>query len=242
MAGGAIALAVAALAAGRKLVVPPPAATLKPQVVGPVRMPLVIALGVLGTAAFVAEGAATDWAGVHATRVLGASPATASLVYLAFFVAMTAVRFVGDAVRTRLGPATTIGLAGGTATAGYALVLLSGLLPRDAGVGCALAGWTLAGAGVAVVWPIVTSTLGAAGGARRLSAVTTISYGGGLVGPALIGSVAASVTLPVALLIPAALALTVAAVAPSVVRAVRDCWGAVAADSRAQTPAASTGR
>ena len=70
------------------------------------------------------------------------------------------------------------------------------------------------------MWPIVTSALGAAdGAARRLSAATTISYGGGLVGPAVIGYVAARATLPVALLIPAALALVVAMVAPAVLTA-----------------------
>jgi MFS family permease len=172
---------------------------------------LIVLLGVIGAAAFVTEGAATDWAGVHATRVLGADPAIASLVYTVFFAAMTVVRFVGDAVRTRLGGPVTIRLAGGVATAGYGLVLLSGALSS---VGVAMAGWVLAGAGMAMVWPIVVSALGAAGG--RLSAVTMISYGGGLLGPSVIGFVAAGVTLPVALLIPAALALVVATVAPAV--------------------------
>ncbi|MFF4190025.1 hypothetical protein [Nonomuraea sp. NPDC001831] len=180
-------------------------------------------LGVIGAAAFVAEGAATDWAGVHATRVLGADPATGSLVYTVFFVAMTLVRFAGDAVRTRLGVRVTIRLAGATATAGYGLVLLAGVLPVEAAVrlGCAMAGWALSGAGVAVVWPVVASLLGTVGGAARgLSAVTTVSYGGGLVGPALIGYVATTASLPLALVIPAALALLVAVAAPPLLDAV----------------------
>ncbi|MGW4409531.1 MFS transporter [Nonomuraea sp. NPDC004702] len=180
-------------------------------------------LGVIGAAAFVAEGAATDWAGVHATRVLGADPATGSLVYTVFFVAMTLVRFAGDAVRTRLGVRVTIRLAGATATAGYGLVLLAGVLPVGAAVrlGCAMAGWALSGAGVAVVWPVVASLLGTVGGAARgLSAVTTVSYGGGLVGPALIGYVATTASLPLALVIPAALALLVAIAAPPLLDAV----------------------
>ena len=179
---------------------------------------LVVGLGVVGAAAFLTEGAATDWAGVHATRVLGAEPAVGSLVYTAFFVAMTVVRFVGDPVRARLGPSLTIRIAGATATAGYGLVLLSGVIETSP-VGTAMAGWVLAGAGMAVVWPVVVSTLGTSGAsARRLSAVTTISYGGGLVGPALIGSVAGHAGLPIALLIPAALAVLVAAAAPAVLK------------------------
>lgn len=182
----------------------------------PRRVGLVVGLGVVGAAAFLTEGAATDWAGVHATRVLGATPAVGSLVYTAFFVAMTVVRFAGDPVRARLGPASTIRIAGGTATAGYGLVLLAGAAPTPR-VGTAIVGWVLAGAGMAVVWPVVVSALGTSGSsARRLSTVTTISYGGGLVGPALIGSVAGRAGLPTALLIPAALAVLVAAAAPAV--------------------------
>ncbi|TWD79153.1 MFS transporter [Kribbella amoyensis] len=177
---------------------------------------VVVALGVMGAAAFLTEGAATDWAGVHATRVLGATPAVGSLVYTFFFVAMTVVRFVGDPVRARLGPGRTIRIAGGTATAGYALVLLAGVTPTQP-VGTAIAGWVLAGAGMAMVWPVVVSALGSSGAsARRLSTVTTISYGGGLVGPAVIGAVAGQAGLPTALLIPAVLGVLVAAAAPAV--------------------------
>lgn len=186
---------------------------------GRIRPRHVVALGLLGAAAFVAEAAATDWAGFHATRVLAADAATGSLAYTLFLAAMTAVRFGGDAARSRLGAARTLRLSGGVATAGYGLVLLAGALPADgsARIGCALTGWLLAGAGIAVVWPVVTSTLGAAGGsARQLSAVTTISYGGGLVAPALIGFVAARASLPVALLIPAVLVVLIAAAAPAV--------------------------
>lgn len=177
---------------------------------------LVVALGVVGAAAFLTEGAATDWAGVHATRVLGADPSVGSLVYTAFFVAMTAVRFVGDPVRARFGPTATIRYAGSIATAGYGLVLLSSVI-GTVQVGTAMAGWILAGAGMAVVWPVVVSALGSSGASgRRLSAVTTISYGGGLVGPALIGAVAGQAGLPVALVIPGALAVVVAGAAPVV--------------------------
>ncbi|WP_327585135.1 MFS transporter [Nonomuraea sp. NBC_00507] len=229
MAAGALTLALAMLAAGGKLDEPTPpnpdvrAESCTVQRSAPLRPGLVIALGVVGAAAFITEGAATDWAGVHATRTLGGDPATGSLVYTVFFAAMTLVRFVADAVRARLGAVRTIRLAGGAATAGYGLVLLAGALPAAAStrVACAIAGWALAGAGMAVVWPIVTSLLGAAdGSAQRLSMVTTISYGGGLIGPALIGYVATAVTLPLALMIPAVLALVVAAAAPLLFAAV----------------------
>jgi len=230
MVAGAIAFAVAGRAAGARLPAWKPAGP-RPSGAGAAvgieattrREPqpaLVIALGIVGATAFLTEGAATDWAGVHATRVLGAAPYTASLVYMVFFGAMTVVRFAGDAVRARLGAAATMRLAGGTAAAGYVLVLLSGVLPAamPARVGCATAGWALAGAGIAVVWPIVISTLGAATARTRdrLALATAVSYSGGLVGPALIGYVAARATLPVALLIPTGLALLVSMAAPAI--------------------------
>jgi hypothetical protein len=183
---------------------------------------LTVMLGLVGTAAFVAEGAATDWAGVHATRVLGADPAVGSLVYTVFFTTMTAVRLAGDALRGRLGAAVSLRVGGLVAGGGYGLVLLAAAVPGTTGVkvGCALAGWVMVGAGMAVVWPIVLSTVSAGGGsAARLSVVTTISYSGGLVGPALIGALAACLTLPLALSAPAVLAFAVAFVAPRLLAA-----------------------
>lgn len=189
----------------------------------PLRSGHLVALGALGAAAFLTEGAATDWAGVHATRILKADPATGSLVYGTFFAAMTAMRFAGDALRRTLGPLHTVRLTSGLAAIGYAAVLASGLLPdRPIAVLIALVGWALAGAGTALIWPIVIGTLAERGEtARRLSVVTMISYGGGLLGPALIGFLAAAGTLPLALLLPAGLAVLTAIAAPAVIRRCR---------------------
>lgn len=179
-----------------------------------------IALGLVGAAVFLTEGAATDWAGVHATRALGAEPAVGSVVYGVFFAAMTTVRFCGDALRRRLGPVRTVRLTSSVAVVGYALVLASGLVPTPVtAVVTAVVGWALAGAGTALVWPIIIGTLATAGETpRTLSLVTMISYGGGLLGPALIGFLAQATTLPIALALPAALALLVAVAAPATLR------------------------
>ncbi|ADD45558.1 major facilitator superfamily MFS_1 [Stackebrandtia nassauensis DSM 44728] len=180
---------------------------------------LLLALGVIGAAAFLTEGAATDWAGIHVRRVLGAEPATASLVYTIFFAAMTVMRFAGDGLRGRLGPALTLRLACLTASAGYGLVLLAPAT-GSVRVATAAAGWVFAGAGMALVWPVVSSAMGAgAFSGRRLSTVTTISYTGGLIGPAVMGFIASASSLPTALTIPFVLAVAVAVIAPAVVTA-----------------------
>lgn len=229
MVVGAVTVAVTAVFLGRAL--PAPAPVEIPAAGGPavtggeppaptVRFALILALGLIGAAAFLTEGAATDWSGVYAHRVLGADPATASLAYTVFFAAMTGVRLLGDALRSRVGPGRVVLLAGLTATAGYGVVLLSPALGRLA-VPATLTGWALAGAGMALIWPIVSSTVGAAfpGQARSLSVVTTLSYGGGLIGPALIGWVASHASLPVAMVIPAGLVAVVTIVAPRVLAA-----------------------
>ena len=217
--GGAVAAVLAVLLSLRTPSAPPApekAAGSGEDTAGP-RFGLLLTLGLVGAAAFITEGAATDWAGVHASRVLGADAGAAALMYTVFFGAMTVVRFAGDMLRGRLGAGRTIRLAGIAACGGYLLILLTPIL-GGAAVGVAMAGWTLAGAGMALVWPIVSSTVGAAfqGRARGLSAVTTVSYGGGLIGPALIGFVAASASLPVAMVIPAILAVLVAVGAPAI--------------------------
>lgn len=182
-----------------------------------------IALGLLGAAVFFTEGAATDWSGVHATRALGADPAVGSVAYGVFFAAMTLVRFCGDSLRRRLGPVLTVRITSSVAVVGYALVLTSALLPTaPLAIATAIVGWALAGAGSALIWPIIIGTLATAGETRRtLAFVTMISYGGGLVGPAVIGVLAYASTLSIALMLPAALALVVAIAAPTTLRPAR---------------------
>lgn len=124
---------------------------------------------------------------------------------------MTTVRLFGDPIRARLGSVLTIQLAGVLATAGYALVLAAPLAPEAARVVVAWTGWALAGVGLATVVPVIFSAVGAAGGpvGKALALVTAFGYSGLLVGPALLGFVAQHASLPVALIIPAAMAAVI---------------------------------
>ncbi|MGP3683343.1 MFS transporter [Streptomyces sp. IBSNAI002] len=175
---------------------------------------LVVAMGLLGAAAFLTEGAATDWAGVHARRVLDITPAVASLAYTGFLTAMTVVRLAGDRLHSRLGPGTTLRTAGLATATGLLLVISSSAL----GPLGAYAGWALAGAGMALIWPVLAGTAGH-GTPRQLSTITTLSYSGSLVGPAAIAWIAASTSLSAALALPLALAVLLALTGPYVLAA-----------------------
>lgn len=190
---------------------------------GGVAMPwgLVGMLGLVAFAGHLSEGAAIDWAALHARLVLDTDPAAAPLAYTIFSVAMTTVRLMGDPLRARLGSVRTIQLAGVLATCGYVLVLVAPLTGAALRVACAWSGWALVGVGLATVVPVVFSSVGAAGGAvgRALSLVTAFGYTGLLLGPAVLGYVAEVTSLQIALIIPAALAAVVTLAGTPAIRA-----------------------
>lgn len=185
------------------------------------RWGLVAMLGLAAFAGHLSEGAAIDWAALHARWVLGTDPAAAPIAYTIFSVAMTTIRLLGDPIRGRLGSVRTIQLAGLLATCGYVLVLVSPLVGEALRVVCAWTGWALAGVGLATVVPVIFSAVGAAGGqvGRALSLVTAFGYSGLLVGPAVLGYVAEASSLPVALFVPAVLAAVVALTGAPAIRA-----------------------
>jgi MFS family permease len=203
------------LPAARLLLPDPPAhasAEAGGKSAGSLHWGLIALLGLAAFAGHLSEGAAIDWAALHARWVLETDPAAAPLAYTIFSVAMTTVRLLGDPIRARLGSVRTIELAGLFATIGYVLVLLAPLTGESLRVVCAWTGWALAGVGLATVVPVLFSAVGAAGGpvGRALAMVTAFGYSGLLLGPAVLGYVAEASTLPTALIIPAVLAAVVA--------------------------------
>ncbi|MFD1543332.1 MFS transporter, partial [Nonomuraea guangzhouensis] len=199
----------------------------------PLRWGLVALLAVAAFAGHLSEGAAIDWAALHARWVLHTDPAAAPLAYTIFSVAMTSVRLLGDPIRARLGSVRTIQLAGLVATFGYALVLVAPLTGDGLQVVCAWTGWALAGVGLATVVPVIFSAVGAAGSrvGRALALVTAFGYSGLLVGPALLGFLAQTWSLRVALILPALLAAAVALAGTPAIRALTRTPVPVPADS-----------
>ena len=169
------------------------------------------AIGALGFACLLIEGASADWSGVYLKDDLGSSAAVAALGFTAFSVTMTAGRLVGDRLVEALGPVRLVRTGGLVAAVGFATALLA----ADPIVG--IAGFACLGAGMAAIVPIVFRAAGAVPGIApglALAAVSSMSYLGFLVGPPLIGAVAELTSLPRALVLLVGLAVAVLALAP----------------------------
>jgi predicted MFS family arabinose efflux permease len=169
-------------------------------------------VGAVTLCATTLEGAAADWLALFLTDERAATASLAAAGYAVFAVAMAAGRFSGTAVAERLGRDGAVRAGGLVSLAG---VLLTVLGPGLAGAYAGAALWAL---GVCLVFPAAVS----AGGetpdrpADAIAAVTTIGYGGFLVGPPLIGLLADQVGLGRALLVLCLLAGGIAALAPAV--------------------------
>jgi MFS family permease len=171
-----------------------------------------LVVGVVTLCATTLEGAAADWLALFLTDERGATASLAAFGYAVFAVAMAAGRFSGTAVAERLGREGAV-RAGG-------MVSFAGVLLTVAGPGLvsAYAGAALWALGVCLVFPAAVSAGGEAPyrPADAIAAVTTIGYGGFLLGPPLIGLLADRVGLGRALLVLLALAGGIAALAPAV--------------------------
>ena len=169
----------------------------------------VVPLGALGFCSFLGEGSAHDWSAVYLRDGLGTTPAVAALPFTGFAIGMTASRLVADRLVIRFGAATVARVGGLAAATGLGL----GLVVTHPVV--TVAGFTVLGAALAPVIPLVFSAAGnVGGGARTLGWVVTISYVGGMLGPAVIGVAAGAVGLQLALGVVVLMALVIAALAP----------------------------
>jgi fucose permease len=155
-----------------------------------------LVIGLLIFAGMTAEGVMNDWCVIYMKQELGVPQARAALGYATFAGAMAAARFGGDALRMRYSERTV--LRRGAALAAVAMAVL--LLTREATL--TLIGFALVGAGLAPVAPILFNAATRVPGASRAAAiasVTTIGYGGLMIGPPMVGSIATASSLTAAL-------------------------------------------
>lgn len=170
---------------------------------------VVAVIGAVCFISFLAEGSMLDWSAVFLHDVRGVALAHAGWGFVAFNIAMTCARLLGDSVVNRLGASKAV-LAGGLlACVGFALATL---VPSFA---VALLGYALVGIGCANIVPVMFSLAGRQTrmpASAAIPAVTTLGYAGVLLGPAAIGFIAQQWSLPVAFLIAAGLLACVAVI------------------------------
>ncbi|GGQ38599.1 MFS transporter [Couchioplanes azureus] len=206
----AVVLGAVTLAAAARLLPhrPEPEAGAPPAFALPSRA--VLPIGLVALCAVFAEGAGLDWAAVYIRDILGGTASTAALTVSMFSISMALARFAGDRVIERLGPVTTVRLAGLCASAGAVTVVLGDRVLLG------ILGFGLVGVGIAVVVPLVFATAGRLGEhpGRSLAGVAGIAYGSGLVAPGIIGGIAHASSLTASFVLVAALTVLMGLGAP----------------------------
>jgi fucose permease len=151
------------------------------------RDPALLLLGMIALFCMVPEGAVMDWAAIYLQKELGATQGTSTLAFAFFAGTMAVVRFAGDGVRNRFGAVRTLRYSAIIALVGIGAAALA---PSQ---GLALAGFALAGIGVANMVPVIFSAAGNHPGlapGTAIAFVTMLGYSGILFAPASIGYVA----------------------------------------------------
>jgi hypothetical protein len=171
--------------------------------------PRLAALGVIAFCALLAEGSVFDWSGIYLATEAGASAGVAPLGFAAFSLAMGVGRLTADRASDRAGPPRVA--AGGATAAALGLALVLALATPPAGI----VGYALMGVGLSAVFPLALRASGFAEASPgpALAAVSTVGYGGFLLGPRLIGILAEATGLRGALLVVCGLCVLAAGLA-----------------------------
>ncbi|MGK2864325.1 MAG: MFS transporter [Chitinophagaceae bacterium] len=143
-------------------------------------------LGTIGFFSMASEGAMFDWSGVYFKQIVHAPPSLIALGYMSFMIAMASGRFVGDKLITKHGRKKMLRISGILISTG---LFTSVLFPH---IILATLGFLLVGFGVSSIVPMVYSVAGKNSKIPpgvALTAVSSISFLGFLMGPPLIGYV-----------------------------------------------------
>jgi MFS family permease len=166
---------------------------------------VVLLLGILAACASYGEGSISDW-GALRLHGLGAGAGLAAIGYAAFALAEAGGRLAGTWLLTRFGQRAVL-VSGGLATC--AGMLCAALAPS---IPVVVAGFALAGLGVANAFPAAMTRVGVLAGPHGVAIASTLGYGGFLLGPPLIGFLASAVGLGPSLTTVSVLALVGAAI------------------------------
>jgi predicted MFS family arabinose efflux permease len=170
----------------------------------------VVFVGLMTLVLYLSEGSIVDWGAVFFREVRGYSASTAALGYAAFSATMAAGRLAGDRIIARVGSVAVVRYGAILAALGFVVMVFA------PGPGLGLAGCALIGLGASNVVPTLVSASARVSNYPMAAAVsTTVAMGttGLVAGPALIGFVAQSTGLALALAGLAVLLLIVGAAA-----------------------------
>ncbi len=198
---------------GRRGVMAAPAQSLDDTSAAPTHLratPLVLLLSAVTLGAALSEGALENWSAIYLRLALDMPVAVGVLGVVAFHAAMGVGRLGSGSVISRFGRRATLAAAGLLVAVAMPLTLtMSEPVPT-------IAGLLFVALGLSVMFPIGISLAGdrhRGGSGAVASAVIGVAYAGFLVGPALIGGVAQSTSLRLALLIVAGAGLVALGVA-----------------------------
>lgn len=169
-----------------------------------------ILLGLIMLSTSLGEGAANDWLAVALVDERAAPAAVGALALAGFNITMAIGRFAGGPLIARFGRVAALRTSGSVAAVG---IIALCLVPST---GVAFAGAAAWGLGLAVIFPSAISAAGETPGraSQAIATVSTIGYGGFLLGAPLIGTMAHAIPLLDALLVVAAFAILVVVLAP----------------------------
>lgn len=157
----------------------------------------IVMLCVMPLGIMMVEGAFIDWSAVFMREVLAAEPLLIAVTYSSFSLIMAAVRLSGDSLTAKYGEWFIVRVSGLAATAGICLFALA----PSALWAFVAAG--IAGAGVAIVFPLAVSAAANRPGrtpADNVAALNMISFTAFLISPPIIGFLSESFSLRIALL------------------------------------------
>lgn len=177
--------------------------------------PRVVMFAALGFAIFFVEGTASNWGAVYFHSVLHASQGVAGAGVVAFAIGMTISRLAADAFAHKLGARPVIRLAIVMSVVGLCVVV------GVSSIGLAVAGIAIFGLGVGPIAPLVFSAVGRVSSTHGLSWVVTVSYGGSIIAPVVIGLTSFLAGLRVGFALPLVLLLGIGAAARSLDGAAR---------------------
>jgi len=168
---------------------------------------VVILIGLVCFVTFLAEGSMLDWSAVFLHEVRAVEVSYAGWGFVAFNLAMTVTRLLGDGIVDRLGRSRAVLFGGITASIGLMAVTW---IPSFA---ASLVGFAVVGIGCANIVPVMFTYAGQQTRipeSMAVPAVTTMGYAGVLMGPAWIGFAAQHWSISIAFQITAMSLLVIA--------------------------------